>query len=201
MGVWGHPRTQIIFLHCAFQTLPSKNMFTGLCGTVVSVFGAPPRKPNIFFGIVHFNQHHSRYPKTPLLANGVQRYGCLGRHPRTQTIFLGTVHFKHHHPRHKHTNTFASRWSTVVWVVGAPPRNPNNFFGIVQFKRHYRGIQKTHLPAYGVQWYGCLGRQPRARTIFFGTVHFKHHHPRHPKKTFAGLWSTVVWVFGAPPQN
>ena len=55
----------------------------------------PMREPIFSYG----TQCHLRYPKTPLLAYGLQRYGCLGRHPRTQTIFLGIVHLKHHHPR------------------------------------------------------------------------------------------------------
>ena len=47
-----------------------------------------------------FKQPDPRYPKTPLLAYGVQWYGCLGRHPRTQTILFGIVQFKHPHPRY-----------------------------------------------------------------------------------------------------
>ena len=47
------------------------------------VSGAPPHNLNNIFGIAQFKHHHPRYPKTPLLANRVQKYGCLGRHPRT----------------------------------------------------------------------------------------------------------------------
>ena len=47
-----------------------------------------PRTHLIFSGIVQFKETHSRDPKTPLLAHGVQWYGWLGRHPRTHIIFL-----------------------------------------------------------------------------------------------------------------
>ena len=50
---------------------------------MVWVFGAPTQTCTIFFGIVQFKHPHPSYPRTPLLAYGIQRYGCLGRHPRT----------------------------------------------------------------------------------------------------------------------
>ena len=34
---------------------------------------------------VQFKQPHHTYPKTPLLAHGVEWYVCLGHHPRTET--------------------------------------------------------------------------------------------------------------------
>ena len=53
----------------------------------MGVWGAT-QNLNFLFGIVLFKQPHPRYPKTPVLAYGAQRYGCLGRYPRTQTIIL-----------------------------------------------------------------------------------------------------------------
>ena len=38
-------------------------------------------EPKQYFGIVQFKHQHPRYPKTPLLAYGVQWYGCLDCHP------------------------------------------------------------------------------------------------------------------------
>ena len=54
----------------------------------------------IFFGIVCFKHTHSRYPKIPSLAHGVQRYGWLERHLRIQAMFFGIVFFKHIHSRY-----------------------------------------------------------------------------------------------------
>ena len=54
----------------------------------MGAWGATPEAKQYVFGIVQFKHTHPRYPKTPLLAYGVQWYGCQRRHPRTQTIFL-----------------------------------------------------------------------------------------------------------------
>ena len=61
----------------------------------VQTFLGVPWCGTIVLGVVRFTHPNSRYPKTPLLTNRVQTYGCLGRHPRTQTIFFAPVQFKH----------------------------------------------------------------------------------------------------------
>ena len=83
-----------IFWHSPLQTPPSqisKNTFSGPWCAEVCAFGAPPQNPNnIFWHRPLQTQHsHPRYPKTPFLAHGVQRCGCLRGHPGSQTIFFG----------------------------------------------------------------------------------------------------------------
>ena len=85
----------------------------------------------------------------------------------------------------------------MVWVFGAPPWNPNNvFFGIVQLKHPHPSYPKTPLMAYGIQWYGGLGRHPRIQTIFFGIVQLKQPHPSYPKTPLMAyqIEKYGVWV-------
>ena len=82
---------------------------------------------------MQFKQPHHRYPKTSLLAYGVQWYGCLGRHPRTQRIFFRIVHFNQPHPRYPKTPLLAYR-EQRYGCLGRHPKMQRIFFGIVQFK-------------------------------------------------------------------
>ena len=66
-----------------------------------------------------FKHTHSRYPKIPSLAHGVQRYGWLERHPRIQAIFYGIVCFKHNHSRHPKTPFLAHGVPTYEQSVPA----------------------------------------------------------------------------------
>ena len=48
---------------------------------------------------------------------------------------------------------------------------------------------------------GVWDATPEPKQLFFSLVQIEHPHPRYlSKNTIAGLWGTVVWVFGAPPQ-
>ena len=54
----------------------------------MGVWSTTPEPKQQFLALCSSKHPHPRYPTTPLLAYGVQRYECLGRHPRTQIIFL-----------------------------------------------------------------------------------------------------------------
>ena len=92
----------------------------------MNVWGATPEPKQQFFGILQFKDPQAKYPKTPLLASGVQWYGCLGRHPKTQTILLGIFHLKYPHPRYPKTPLQAALKCTmpknIVWVLGWRPK-------------------------------------------------------------------------------
>ena len=93
-----HPITQticLVFCSSITTVLGIQKHLPGLWSTVVWVFGAPSQNPNNVFGIVQFKNPNPRYPKTPLLAYGVQWYGCSACHPRAQTIVFGIVQIKH----------------------------------------------------------------------------------------------------------
>ena len=103
---------------------------------------------------MHFEDHHPRYSKTPLLACRVQWYGCLGCHQRNQTTFFGIVHFKHPRPRYPKTLMLANR----VPRYGCLARHPGTrtiFFGIVHFKHPHPRYPKSSFLVYGVQ--RCVG--------------------------------------------
>ena len=93
------------------------NLFWPMACRGMGVWGASPKPKQFFFSIVQFEHPHPRYPKTPFLAHGVQRYGCLGCHPRTQTIFFGMVQSKHGHPRYPKTAFLARSVQTCGWSV------------------------------------------------------------------------------------
>ena len=97
-------------------------------------------------------------------------------------------------------NTFAAPWSIVVLSFGAPPQNPNNICSLVQFKYPHPRYPKIPLLPYRVQWYWCLGRHPRTQTILLALCN-SNTPSQVSKNTIAALWSAVVLVFGAPPQN
>ena len=92
MGVWGaipEPKQYILALCISNTSILGiqKHLCWPMGYSGMGVWGATQEHKQ-FFGIVQSKQPHPRYPKTPLLAYGLQRYGCLGRHPQTQTIFL-----------------------------------------------------------------------------------------------------------------
>ena len=100
------------FWPCAVPTSPSqvfKSTSAELWSTEVWVFRTPPHNPNIFFFLASCNSNTLDIQKTPLLANRVQRYGCLRCHPRTQTIFFAILQFKHHHRRYPKSHLLAYR--------------------------------------------------------------------------------------------
>ena len=91
-----------------------KQYFLGLCTSNTTIIGiqklfcwpmgyrgmgvrdASPEQIIFWHCAVQTTLPYHKSPKTPLLAYGVWRYGCLGHHPRTQTILFCIVHFKHH---------------------------------------------------------------------------------------------------------
>ena len=77
--------------------------------------------------IVRFKHHHFRYPKTPFLALGVQRYACLERHPRTHLIFSGSVQFKDTPCRDPKTPFLAQGVQRYGWL-GRHTQNPQHIF-------------------------------------------------------------------------
>ena len=166
MGVWGAiPEPKQFFWHCAVQTPPFlgiQNTFAGLWGAVVSVFGAPPQIPNNIFGIVHFNHHHRRYPKTPLLAYGVPWYGCLERHPRTQTTFFRIVHFKRPNPRYPKTPLLACRVQGYG-CLGRHPRTQTIFLALCISNTPILGIQKHVCWRVGYSGMGVWGATPKPK--------------------------------------
>ena len=115
-----------IFWHCPIQTRPSqvsKNTFAGLWGTVVSVFGAPPQNPN--------KHPPAKYPKTPFLAQGVQRYGRgMGAIPEFKQLLFSIVQFEHPHPRYPKTPLLAygPQW---YGCLGRRRKPQKLFFSIV----------------------------------------------------------------------
>ena len=203
MGFGAPPQNpNSVFWHCAVETSQSyvsKNTFASLWGTLVWVFWAPSQNPNSIFGIVHFKHNHHRAPKTPLLACGVQGYGCLRRHPITHAILFGTVQFEHHHPRCPKTPLLAC-WVQWYGCLGRHPRTQTICFGTVQFKHHHERNSKTPLLACGVHCYGRLGRHPGTQTVCCGTVQFKHDHQWNSRH----LWGPEVYsgmgVWGATPE-
>ena len=149
---------------------------------------------------------HTRYPKTPFLVHGVQRYGCLGRHPRTQSMIFGTVQFKHHHPRYPKTPLLVYDVQGCV-RSGCHPRTQTIVFGIVHCKHLHPRYSKTPFLAHGVQRYRCLGRHPKTQTIFFGG-HCGSFGPRPPSMAGQGqkttpehtpaVWSTPTTLWSTP---
>ena len=103
--------------------------------------GCHPRTPTIFFGIVHFKDTHSRDPKAPCLAHGVQWYGWLGRHPRTPLTFFGIVHFKDTHSRPRNTLFLAHGVQRYGWL-GCQPRTHTISSGTCISQTPSVGIQK-----------------------------------------------------------
>ena len=86
MGVCdGTPKHKQYFLAlCISNThilVIQKHLFWPRVCRGMGVWGATPEPKHYFLSIVEFKHPHPRYPKTLLLAHGVQRYGCLGRHP------------------------------------------------------------------------------------------------------------------------
>ena len=130
-GVWSAtPEPKQYFLALCSPNTTIIGIKKHLCWTAayigMGVRGATPDHEEYFLALCSSKHPQPRHPKTPWLAYGIQRYGCLERHPRTQTILLGIVQFKNPHPRHP--KTFAGLWGTVVWVFGAPPQTPNSIF-------------------------------------------------------------------------
>ena len=116
---------------------------------------------------MQFKQPYPEDPKTPLLAYGVQCYGCLERHPRTRTIFSGIVQFKHPYPRYPKTPLLAFG---VQWYgcLERHPRTQTISSAIAQVKHPHPEYLKT--PLLGGLW-GTVVR-------VFGAL------PRNPNKTF-----------------
>ena len=102
--------------------------------------------------MLQFKETHSRDPKTPFLAHGVQWYGWLGRHPRTHMLFSGIVQFKETHSRDAKTPFVALG---VQWFgcLGRHPRTHTTFSDIVQFKGTHSRDAKTPLLVQRVQCY------------------------------------------------
>ena len=95
----------------------------------IGCWSAKSDPKTMFFGTVQFKRHHPRYPKTPLMAYGVQWSGCLERHPRPQTIVFGIVQLQNHHPRYPKTRLLPHGYSGLgVW--GATPEPKHGETGI-----------------------------------------------------------------------
>ena len=86
MHAWGATQKSPFFWHCAFKKPScsvSKSAPAGRCGALVRAL-APPRQNPSFVCIAQCNHPQSctRYPKTLLQADLVQRYALLGRHAK-----------------------------------------------------------------------------------------------------------------------
>ena len=87
MRAWGATPKTNNFWHGAFQTRPyqaSKNTAGGIFGAEVCALGAP-RQKRTFYGIVHFKDTHTSYPKTLRVAYLVQSY-VLGVPRQKRTV-------------------------------------------------------------------------------------------------------------------
>ena len=128
MGVWGatpEPKQYFLAVCVSKTTIPV--IQKKLCWTMgyhdMGVWGATRNPQIIFSGIGHFKHHHSRYPKTPLPAYGVQWYGWLGRHPGRQTMFVWNCAFQT--PTSQVSkNIFAGLWGYGVQWYRCLGRHP-----------------------------------------------------------------------------
>ena len=117
MRAWSStPKPQIMW-HCAFQTLGIQKPFCWqIWGRGIRTWGATP-KPRIFWHCA-FQASSSRYPKTLLWEDLLQRYARLERHARTPHFLalripnIPILSIQKHLCRH-------------IWCRGAPkPPNP-----------------------------------------------------------------------------
>ena len=85
-----------------------------------------------------------------------------------------------------------------VW--GATPEPKQYFLAVCSSNTPILGMQKHLFWPIGYSGMGVWGATPESRDIFWHCAVLTP--PSHvSNNTFAGLWGTMVWVFGAPPQN
>ena len=193
MVVWGatlEPKQYILALAILNTPIPGTQKCSFWCMVCrgMGVWGRYPRTQTIYFGIAHFKHTHPRYPKTPFLPHGVQRYGCLGRHPQyilafsiSNTPMLGIQ---------KHFFWLMMCRGMGVW--GATPKPSQSFLARPILNTPILGIQSTRARPWCAEvWvFGAPAQNPN-----------DIHPSQVSENTFSGPGCAEAWVFGAPPQN
>ena len=125
-----------------------------------------PKTQTPFYGILHFEHHHPRYPRTLLLACRVQWYECLGRHPRIQATFMAlcianiTIQ-----GIQKHFCWTVGHSGIGVW--GATPEPRHHFMALCISNNTILGIQKHHCWPMGYGGMSVWGATPEPEEYFW----------------------------------
>ena len=163
----------------------------------MGVWGATPQ-PYFFLALCISN---TTFP-------GIQKHVCwpmeysgmgVWRATPEPNFFFGIVHFKHHLPRYPAACLLAYgvQWYGCLWRHS---RTETIFLALCISNTTIPGTQKHVCWPLEYCGMGVWAATPEPEQYFWHCA-FQTPPFQVPQNTFAGLWSTVVWVFGAPPQN
>ena len=123
----------------------------------------------------------------------------FGAPPQNPKNMFSLVQFKHPHPRYPKTLLlpYGVKW---YWCLGRHPRTQTTFLALCNSNTPIPRIQKHLCCPMEYSGIGVWGATPEPKQYFYLCA-IQTSPSQVSKSTFAALCSTVVLVFGAPPQN